>query len=191
MQQRGSQTHGSAEEVFLRVLEELRKIASDFFRAEGPGHTLQPTAVINELWLRLADRTDLSFQSDQAFMAYASRAFRHVLIDHARRKNAERRGGGRRRVLQIGDFQAPYSGPGLAIEVADVLIQFEKEDPRAARVVELRFFGGMSEEEIADVLGVSTRTVRNDWAFARASLAEKLGEDEPDEHKRPDQTTLP
>ncbi len=181
----------AAREVFLRVLEELRKVASDFFRAEGPGHTLQPTAVINELWLRLADRPDLSFKSDQAFMAYASRAFRHVLIDHARRKNSLRRGGGRRRELQIGDFQAPYSGPELAIEVAEVLVQFEKHDPRAARVVEMRFYGGMSEEEIAGVLGVSTRTVRNDWAFARASLAEKLGEDEPHQHQRSDQAAFP
>ncbi len=176
--QQGEETQ-AATEVFLRVLDELRRVAADFFRDERPGHTLQPTAVINELWLRLADRPDLSFQNEKAFMAYASRAFRHVLIDHARRKNADRRGGGRRRSFAVADLESPRRGPELAIEVAELLDSFETEDPRAARVVEMRFFGGMTELEIADVLGVSPRTVRKDWAYARAWMADSLREDKP------------
>lgn len=180
----------SANAVFLRVLEELHKVAACFFKGENPGHTLQATAVVHELWLKIADRPDLSFKNDDAFMAYASTAFRHVLIDHARRKNTDRRGGGRLRRLGDFDLEATCVGPGLAIEVAELLEQFEIEDPRAARVVELRFFGGMGEEAIAGLLGVSKRTVRSDWAYAKAWIADKLGEDEPDKHQRQDQAAL-
>lgn len=176
--QQGEDTE-AATEVFLRVLDELHKVAKGFFKGENPGHTLQATAVVHELWLKIADRPDLSFNNEQAFMAYASRAFRHVLIDHARRKNTDRRGGGRRRSHSVIDLEAPCIGPELAIEVAELLELFETEDPRAARVVEMRFFGGMTEQEIAGVLGVCTRTVRKDWAYARAWMAEGLGEADP------------
>lgn len=180
--QQGEDTE-AATEVFLRVLDELHKVAKGFFKGENPGHTLQATAVVHELWLKIADRPDLTFQNEKAFMAYASRAFRHVLIDHARRRNTDRRGGGRIRRLGPIDLEAPSISPGLAIEVAELLELFETEDPRAARVVEMRFFGGMTEQEIAGVLGVSTKTVRNDWAYARAWIADKLGEAEPTDHE--------
>lgn len=186
----GTETGEPATEVFERVLDELHAVAAAVFHGERTGHTLQPTAVVNELWLKLADRPDLRFESEAAFMSYASKVFRHVLVDYARWRGALKRGGGLRCSLDVRDTHACRCSPVIAIAAADALRQLEIEDGRAARVFEMRFFGGMTASQIAGILDVSTRTVRSDWAYARAWMAVELGEDEPLQGARTDQTRL-
>lgn len=154
---------------------ELRTIARAHFTGERPEHTLQATALVSEAWLRLAEAGQVKFDSMPHFRAWASQVIRHILVDHARRKRAAKRGGGSRPVrLELLDL-------GLAAPVdvevfEDLLESLSREHSRAAQVVEMRFFVGMSVAEAAGHLGVSDRTVRLDWAFARAWLRQRLEE---------------
>ncbi|MDQ7013393.1 MAG: ECF-type sigma factor [Planctomycetota bacterium] len=157
--------------------------AGAVMRGERPDHTLQPTAVVGEVWLRALAAEDVVFATREAFLGFAARTMRHVLIDHARRRNAIKRGAGK--VERLGNHE-PGAGAALAsaeadredvgwlLALEDELNRLEVLDSDAARVVELRFFGGLTVEEAASVLGVSGKTVQNRWATARAWLRGRL-----------------
>ena len=147
-------------------------MAAGYFRGEAPGHTLQPTAVVHELFLKLSGN-GLRVQDRQHFYAIAARQMRRLLIEHARAANARKRGGHLARVHPA-DLAGP---PGLVsdiLELNDALTALEKLDERIARGVELRYFGGLTEEEAAEVLNISVATLKRDWQFARAWLRSRL-----------------
>ena len=158
------------------VYAELRRIASRIMSRERVDHTLQPTALVHEAYIRLIGGADLAWNDRAHFLSTAARAMRHVLIDHARRRDAEKRGGGGQRVTLEDDVML---GPDPDLELLDlhrVLDKLAGQDERAARVVEMRVFGGMTVKEVAHVLGVSERTTNDDWAMARMWLARELSE---------------
>lgn len=165
----------AAERVADAVSAELRIIATSIMRRERPGHTLQPTALVNEAWLRLAEDSGREYADRVHFFATAAKIMRRVLVDHARANDAEKRGGDWTRV-SIADGAGQTTGfdvDVLALHAALEKLQALSE--RQARVVELRWFGGLTQAESAEVLGVSATTVENDWAFARAWLRRELG----------------
>lgn len=158
------------------VYAELRRIASRIMARERVEHTLQPTALVHEAYIRLIGGVDLAWNDRVHFLSTAARAMRHVLIDHARRRDAEKRGGGGQRVtLEEGVMLG--SDPELELlDLHRVLDKLAGQDERAARVVEMRVFGGMTVKEVAHVLGVSERTTNDDWAMARMWLARELSQ---------------
>jgi RNA polymerase sigma factor (TIGR02999 family) len=161
-----------------RVYDHLHAIASGFFRQQRSDHTLQPTAVVHEAFLKLVGAEAADWNDRAHFIAVAARAMRQVLVDHARSKGTLKRGGHRRRV-QLDDASPAGGGPAVIDIVAldEALDQLAALDPRQARVVELRFIGGLTVAEAAAVLDVSPRTVELDWRMARAWLSQALGED--------------
>ena len=171
----GSETGPSAPEGLLAELyEELRALAAHHLRGERAGHTLQPTALVHEVYLRMQGRNGLPVTHRTHFMAVASIAMRRVLVDHARARAAEKRGGGVTHVT-VGPASAiteDRTEDVLAVDGA--LARLALEDPQAERIVEMRFYAGMTENEIAEVLGVTDRWVRKQWAFARAWLRREL-----------------
>jgi RNA polymerase sigma factor (TIGR02999 family) len=161
--------------AFDQVYGELHAIAARIFSNERPGHTLQPTALLNEAFLRLSAGATVRFQDRAHFFAVAARQMRRILVDHARRKNAEKRGGdGAVTVTIVSDVAG--NGPGVDIlDLNAALSELADLDDRTARVVELRFFAGFTEEETALALDVSPATVRSDWRFAKGWLLSRLG----------------
>jgi len=156
------------------LYDELRTLAAGFFRRERPGHTLQPTALVHEAFLRIGGGPDLRIEGRAHIISIAARAMRRVLVDHARRRDAAKRRAGGGRVTLAG-MAGTNGEPGFdAIDVAAALDELAEVSPRQAEVVELRFFGGLGDAETAEVLGVSERTVRGDWRLARAILRERL-----------------
>ncbi len=167
---------GAMESLLPLVYGELREMASRVMHAERPDHTLQPTALVHEAYLRLVDQRSASYESRMHFYAVAAQLMRRILVDHARRKNSAKRGGGRVVALVEGMDAAAESSEDI-IRVDEALERLATIDPRQARVVELRFFAGLSNEETASVLEVSERTVKRDWAMARAWLHRELEDD--------------
>ncbi len=162
------------EQLLPVVYAELRRLAAAFLRRERPGHTLQPTALVHEAFLRLAGGRTLEASSRAQFIGLAARTMRHILVDHARRRKSLKRGGGERVVTL--DTSA-LAGATHAVEVEDLdqaLAALARVSERQARVVELRYFGGFSIEETGEALGLSPMTVKRDWAFARAWLYREL-----------------
>ncbi|MBK7403720.1 MAG: sigma-70 family RNA polymerase sigma factor [Phycisphaerales bacterium] len=163
-----------------RLLDELRVLAAVYFRSERPGHTLQPTAIVHEAWIRLTQSGTLDTSDREAFLALAAGTIRRVLVDHARRHLAQKRGAGK-----PGTDDGLREAPGLdrwaheAIALEGELDLLNKLHPRSAQVCEMRYFGGLGDAEIAARLGVTTRTVRQDWATARAWLLSRLSHDHP------------
>ena len=156
------------------VYNELRRIARNFMRRQNPGHTLQTTALVNEAFLNLVDSSRVNWQSRTHFFAIAAQLMRRVLVDAARRKNSKKRGGEYLRVtLDNGADIAPESNADL-VALDEALKRLEKLDPRHSRIVELRYFGGLTEEQIAATLNISTRTVRRDWTLARTWLFREI-----------------
>ena len=169
---------GALDRVFPLVLEELRAVAGARLRGEAPGHTLQPTALVNEAYLKLAASPEVDWRDRAHFLAVAARAMRQVLVDRARRRKADKRGGGvRPATLTDGSLLASGQGPTaeelLALDAA--LDALGRIQPRLRQVVELRYFGGLADAEIGEVLGVTRRTVQRDWTKARAWLHAELG----------------
>jgi RNA polymerase sigma-70 factor (ECF subfamily) len=166
----------SPEQLLPLVYDTLRRLARSQLRRERAGHTLQPTDLVHEAYERLADQSRVNWLGRTHFFAVAAQVMRRVLVDHARQKAQQKRGGGRQRVT-LGNVVA---APGLDLDLEELIAldrALEKLaglDEREARVVELRYFGGLTTEEIASVLDVSERTVRSDWSFARAWLKEEL-----------------
>jgi len=171
-------------ELMSQVYPELRRLAACYFRNERRAHTLQPTALVHEVYLRLAGSNSVSWDDRAKFLAYAAKAMRRILIDHAKRRNAGKRGGDLRRVtLELVDRQGtPHQVDLLALHEA--LERLEREEPVKSQVVELRFFGGLTIEETAEALGISTGSVKRYWTAARAWLFRELYGDTPSEHSK-------
>lgn len=167
---------GAAERLLPLVYEELRALASSYFARQRSSHTLQPTALVHEAFIKLIDQTHAHWKDRAHFFAVAATAMRQVLVNHALARNAQKRGGGRA-VLAFADEAAdgrPQEFDPLAIDEA--LRKLAALDARKARVVELRFFAGLAVDEAAEVLGVSKTTVESDWRMARAWLSRALAE---------------
>ncbi|HEX4155497.1 MAG TPA: sigma-70 family RNA polymerase sigma factor [Acidobacteriaceae bacterium] len=163
----------AAERLLPLVYSELHRVANAYMRRERPDHTLQPTALINEAYMRLI-REDVDWNSRAHFIGFAAHVMRRVLVDYARTRHAERRGGGLERVELREELAIlPERLEELTL-LDDALSRLEKREPRQARVVELRYFGGLSIEQIASVLGIGPRTIKRDWALARIWLFEEL-----------------
>lgn len=160
------------------MYDHLRAIAGKYLRRH-PGHTLQPTALVNEAFLRLDTKESAAWESREHFLAVAARAMRYILVDHARRKGADKRGGGQKRVTVSGLVTDDTERLVDLLALDAALDGLAKLDPRHARVVELRFFGGLGTKEIAKVLEVGTATVERDWFKARAWLLVKLAASPP------------
>lgn len=171
----GSGDEGAVQAVYPIIAAELRRIAERQLRSEPEGHSLQATVLVNDAFLSLVDRADLRWQGRAHFFAVASAAIRRLLIDHARREGRQKRGGGWRRVELHDGFAAPSDRQEAdLLELDEALTRLAALHERQARIVELRFFGGLSVQEAADLLGVSPRTVEGDWATARAWLRREL-----------------
>jgi RNA polymerase sigma-70 factor (ECF subfamily) len=163
------------ERVLPLVYEELHRMAARYLAGERLGITLQATALVNELCLRLLGWDAVRWQNRGHFFGVSARMMRRVLVDIARRRRAERRGGPDAVRVPLDGIDVPASEPGADLLAVDAALEMlAVEDPRKAQVVELRFFGGLSVEETAEALGVSARTVHADWAFARAWLYRTL-----------------
>ena len=165
---------GVVDQLYPLVYEELRRIAQRALRRERTGHTLGTTGLVHEAYLRLADQTRLEYRDRAHFYGIAARAMRHILVDYARRHRAAKRGGDQRAValdeavLNIEDRAEALLGLDEALKDLEAL------DPRLGQVVQCRFFGGLTEEETGEVLGVTARTVRRDWLKAKGWLHHHL-----------------
>lgn len=161
--------------VYPVVYEQLKRIASRQLRREASGHSLSTTALVHEVYLKLVDQRRSRFQDRAHFFAIAATAMRRILVDHARRHGAAKRGAGARRVpLETVEAMAPEDRADLLVALDASLQRLATLDERQAQVVECRFFGGLTEEETATALDISARTVKRDWAKARAWLYEAL-----------------
>ena len=156
------------------VYDELRRLAHHFMEGQRPDHTLQTTALVNEAYLRLADQTNPSWQNRAHFFAVAARAMRQIVVDYARSQQSQKRGGG---LFRIELDEAAIVSPAESKEIVDLHEALERLaalDSRKAQVVELKYFGGLNYDEMAEVLKISRVTVRRDWEFARAWLHTEL-----------------
>ena len=174
----------SAERLLPLVYEELRRRARAYLRREGPGHTLDPTALVHEAYERLVDQTRVDWRGRTHFVAVAAQAMRRLLIDHARARGRGKRGGGWQRVTLSdagagGAREREEVGMDELLAIDRALARLADLDARSAAILELRIFGGLSAEEVAAHLGISERTVRSDWAFARAWLRKELAGETP------------
>jgi RNA polymerase sigma factor (TIGR02999 family) len=158
------------ERLLPLLYDELRRLAARAMARERSDHTLEPTALVHEAWLRLVDQHQRDWNNRSHFLAIAATAMRRVLVNHAEAAGAQKRGGGRARV-EVTDVTGLGAGDPLDLMALDeALTKLAAHDERKARVVELRFFAGLGEEETAQALGVTTRTVERDWKMARAWL---------------------
>jgi RNA polymerase sigma factor (TIGR02999 family) len=164
----------AGEQLFADVYAELRKLAAQYLRRERKSHTLQPTALVHEAYLKLVGQTRVDWRGRAHFLAFAAQAMRQILVDHARRHRAAKRGGNRHRIALDDNLviESDRSADVLAIE--DALTKLAKLDPRQAQMVELRFFGGLSIAEVAKVMGTSKRSVEREWTMVRAWLRREL-----------------
>jgi RNA polymerase sigma factor (TIGR02999 family) len=170
-------SHGdraALEKLTPLVYEELRRLAHRYMEGQARDHTLQTTALVNEAYLRLADHGKPNFRNRSHFLAVAAKAMRQILVDHARACQRQKRGAGASKLeLDEAALIAPEQ-PGAILALNDALERLAALDSRAAQAVELRYFGGLKQDEIAEVLKVSTVTVRRDWVFAKAWLYAEL-----------------
>jgi len=169
----------AADRLLALVYDDLRALAAAQLRRENAGHTLQPTALAHEVYMNLIDQHSVDWKGKSHFMAIAAQAMRRILIDHARGRDRQKRGGGWRRVAL--DHPAMPSDEGASSEVDierldSALSKLGGLDPRQAKIVEMRYLAGMTVEEVAEALGVSKRTVEGDWTMARAWLRKVLAE---------------
>jgi RNA polymerase sigma factor (TIGR02999 family) len=162
------------DEVIRAVYAELRRMADRYLRMERLDHTLQPTALVHEAYLRLIDQTKVNWQNRAHFLGVAAQMMRRILVDHARTKYRDKRGGGAIRVSLDETVNLSKGQPDDLVALDDAMKRLATIDARKSRVVELRFFGGLSVEETAEVLGVSPQTVLRDWRLAKAWLYEEI-----------------
>ena len=162
------------DELAPLIYNELRRIAGGYLRRERPDHTLQPTALVNEAYLRLIDQSRVNWQNRAHFFGAAARLMRQILINHAEARRAAKRGGETERVSlsAVGHFTVGQDVDLIALNEA--LQNLERIDPQQGQVVELRYFSGLTIEEIAEVMGVSPSTVKREWSTARAWLRREL-----------------
>ena len=168
----------AANKLLPLVYEELRRLATHKMSQQPPGQTLQPTALVHEAWLKLADSGKHQWESRKHFFAAAAEAMRQILIDRARKRQRLRHGGGQERV-DLDDVEVAAPGdPDTILALNEALEELGQADPTKAQVVKLKFFVGLSERETAEVLGVSERTVERHWAYAQAWLFERISSDD-------------
>lgn len=164
----------AAENLLALVYEELRRLAAGRMAREAPGQTIQPTELVHEAWLRLIGSANPSFENRAHFFSAAAEAMRRILIDRARRKLTVRHGGGFERVdLDGQELTAPEADKQL-LDVHEALDKLAKEHPTQAEVVKLRYFAGLTNDEAAQILGVSVSTANNYWSFSRAWLLQEI-----------------
>jgi RNA polymerase sigma factor (TIGR02999 family) len=164
----------ASEELFPLIYDELRHLAASHMAQERPGHTLQATAIVHEAWLRLVSDGDRTWQNRAHFFGAAAEAMRRILIENARRKSALKRGGGLLRVDIEGLDIAAATPDDKILMLNEALENLQAEDPEKARIVVMKFFGGMTNQELAEHLGVTERTVERQWAFARAWIFQNI-----------------
>jgi RNA polymerase sigma factor (TIGR02999 family) len=164
------------QELVPIVHEELRRLARRQMAGERPGHTLQPTALVNEAYLRLVNLKKMQWQDRAHFFAMGARLMRRILVDFARSRGYQKRGGGAQQVSLSEALEVAEGQPTDVVALNDALEALADVDERKSRVVELRFFGGLSVEETAEVLNVSRETVKRDWTFAKMWLLRHLRE---------------
>ncbi|HMV47219.1 MAG TPA: sigma-70 family RNA polymerase sigma factor [Blastocatellia bacterium] len=173
----GNGNEGALAELAPLVEAELHRLARLYLSRERPGHTLQPTALVNEAYLRLIDWKNVEWKNRAHFIGVAAQMMRNVLINHALRRRQQKRGGDALRVSLVeAENQAEDRGADL-IALDDAMKALARFDARKSRIVELKFFGGLNEEEIAEVMKLSLRTVQRDWNLARAWLYNELSKD--------------
>lgn len=164
----------SADVLLSLVYDELRKIARQYLRKERSDHTLQPTALVHEAYMKLIDISDVSWQDRAHFFAVASNVMRHILVDHARARQTEKRGGERERIA-LEDVANLSDETGIDLLALDEAMRRLAEfDPQQSKIVELRFFGGLTIEETAHVIGISPATVKREWTMAKAWLFRRM-----------------
>jgi RNA polymerase sigma factor (TIGR02999 family) len=156
------------------VIDELKRIAVAYLAREPHARTLQTTALVNEAYLRLVQVRPHAWENRGQFFALTARIMRRILVDHARTQLAEQRGGGAPHLVLEPALMNALSGPQSLVGLDDALLSLERMDARKSRIVELRLFGGLTNEEVAEALGISTRTVIREWQFAKAWLAREL-----------------
>lgn len=162
------------DDVIRAVYQELRRMADRYLRLERPGHTLQPTALVHEAYLRLIDQTQVNWQNRAHFFGVAAQMMRRILVDHARTKQRDKRGGSATK-LSLDEVMDVSKGRAADLVALDAALEtLTGIDPRKSRVVELRFFGGLSVAETAEVLDVSPQTVMRDWKLAKAWLFQEM-----------------
>ena len=162
------------DELARLIYDELRRLARGYLRREGPGHTLQPTALVHEAFLRLINQNRVNWQNRAHFFGAAARLMRQILINHAEARRAAKRGGEAERVsLENVDHSSQAHRIDL-IALDEALQRLERLDPQQSRIVEMRYFSGLTIEEIAEAIGVSPATVKRDWSVARAWLRREL-----------------
>jgi len=167
----GNQT--AKDQLVPLVYDELRRRAAGYMRVERVDHTLQPTALVHEVYLKLVGQ-DTDWKNRAHFLGVAAQQMRRILVDHARRHRAGKRAGNERRVSFEDVFAAAAEQPGDVVAVDEALERLSVDYPRHARVVELRFFGGYTEDEIARILEISPETVKRDWRFAKTWLSRAI-----------------
>jgi len=166
-------------ELSATLYQELHRLAVGKMRFERGNHTLQPTALVNEAYLRLVDCSDSMWGDRSRVLGIAAKVMRHVLVDHARARNAGKRGDGQLQVTLVEDMAGgTTSSTADVLAVDEALTRLAEFDPRQAKILEMHFFGGLTFEEIALQLDVSTRTVKRDWTMARAWLRQELSPNE-------------
>ena len=166
--------HHAADKLLELVYDELHELAAAKMRGERADHTLQPTALVHEVYMRLVDQSRVKWQGRTHFKAVAAQAMHRVLVDHARAKNRKKRGGGRRPVTLYDAFALVEHGALDALALHDALEKMRTLDERQADVVEYRLLGGLSSEETSRLLGVSSRTIERDWTMGQAWLRREL-----------------
>jgi RNA polymerase sigma-70 factor, ECF subfamily len=162
------------EKLIPAVYQELRRMADHYLHGEKTGHSLQPTALVHEAYLRLIDQTKVQWQNRAHFFGVAAQMMRRILIDHAKAKHRQKRGGTAQKVSldEVGVFTPQRAAELIALDEA--LLELSKIDERKSRIVELRYFGGLSVGETAQILGISDKTVMRDWNLAKAWLYQQL-----------------
>lgn len=168
----------AAEKLIPLVYDRLRLLARKLLGHESPAHTLQPTALVNEAYLRMVGQRQVDWQGKTHFFAIAAKMMRRVLVDHARRRLSQKRGGGLHRIELADDLCVSNRNNEDILAVEEALEKLAELDSRQAQIVELRFYGGLTVEEVAEVLGVSKRTVESDWTMLRAWLRRELSSED-------------
>ena len=167
----------AVDRLFPVVYDELRRVAGILFRRESTDHTLQPTALVNEAFVRLVDQDRVQWQGRSHFFGVGAQAMRRILVDHARGKLRQKRGGTRSKVLLKGELALSLQSDHHVLAVDEAFTKLAELDSRQARIVELRFFAGLTVQEVAEVLGVSKRTVEAEWTIVRAWLRRELSDE--------------
>ena len=167
-----------SEDLLPLVYDELRRLASADMRNEAPGQTLQPTALVHEAWLRLAGKDERRWNDRAHFFRTAAQVMRRILVDRARQKSSLKRGGGGGERIDIGKIDLAHASPDdRVVLVNEVLDRLEKENPEAAQIITMKFFGGLTNHEIAQALGLSERSVERRWNYAKACLFRMIREE--------------